>query len=179
MSRKQSQKRFQFSTLWKNNILLSFVGGVITGLIIAIIIAIIITRSPMPFNSKMSKHDKTLEKKTCSDPNEPMYVNRDPAKENYKKMAAEASIISELTKKSAASNTSLNYIQAGAYRDKKEAENMRARLALLGMEAAISEVKTPNSVFYRVRLGPYSQKNLEAVQENLRKSGIEFTTTRS
>lgn len=181
MSRKQPQKKFQFDMLWKNNMLLGFMAGLITGLVIAVIIAIIITRSPMPFNSKISKHGKpATEKKVFADPNEPMYANKDTAKENYRKSIAEAQIISELTTKNATDpNTPLSYVQAGAYRDKKEAENMRARLALLGMEASIKEVKTQNSTFYRVRLGPYAQKKLEAIQSKLRESGIEYTTSRS
>ena len=180
MSRKQPQKKFQFDMLWKNNVLLSFMAGLVAGLMIAVIIAIIITRSPMPFNSKMNKQGKpAMERRTFSDPNEPMYTSKDAARENYKKSIAEAAIITELATKNADSNTPLSYIQAGAYRDKKEAENMRARLALLGLEASIKEVKTQNSIFYRVRLGPYTQKNLGATQEKLRKSGIEFTTSRS
>jgi cell division protein FtsN len=53
------------------------------------------------------------------------------------------------------------YLQAGAFHDQADAENARAKLALLGMEARVSEKQSDNGSLYRVRLGPYGQ--LDAV----------------
>lgn len=49
------------------------------------------------------------------------------------------------------------YLQAGAFRDMEDAENTRAKLALIGFEAAISEKANESSVLYRVRIGPFAQ----------------------
>lgn len=48
------------------------------------------------------------------------------------------------------------YLQAGAFREQADAENARAKLALLGMEAKVSEKQSDNGSLFRVRLGPYS-----------------------
>lgn len=48
------------------------------------------------------------------------------------------------------------YLQAGAFREQADAENARAKLALLGMEANVSEKQSDNGFLYCVRLGPYS-----------------------
>src|SRR5450830_176323 len=49
------------------------------------------------------------------------------------------------------------YLQAGAFREVADAENARAKLALLGFEANISDRTTDTGVLHRVRVGPYSQ----------------------
>lgn len=54
------------------------------------------------------------------------------------------------------------FAQVGAYRNYKEAEFMRGRLAILGLEARISESQTATGMFYRVRVGPFD--SLEAMQ---------------
>lgn len=48
------------------------------------------------------------------------------------------------------------WLQAGAFANAADAENLRARLALAGLEATLQSVTQPDkSVRYRVRLGPY------------------------
>lgn len=47
------------------------------------------------------------------------------------------------------------YLQAGAFRDQTDAENMRAKLALMGVEARVSERQSENGTLFRVRVGPF------------------------
>lgn len=49
------------------------------------------------------------------------------------------------------------YLQAGAFREMDDAENTRAKLALLGLEANISEKANESGVLHRVRIGPFAQ----------------------
>ncbi len=181
MAQKQPSKKIQYEFLWKNNTILGFIGGLIAGLLIAIIVAMIITRSPMPFNNKLKQGKSATEAQTpFSDPNQPMYGNRDTAKEAYKN-AATAEVTTppeQQVKVIAEEEKPTTYLQAGAYREKDDAENMRAKLALLGIEAKIKEVKSQNGNLYRVHLGPYTQANLTATQQKLKENGIEFTTSR-
>lgn len=53
--------------------------------------------------------------------------------------------------------TPLYYLQAGAFHDADEADNLKAQLALLGVEAEIqtSEVTADKGVYHRVRVGPF------------------------
>ena len=48
------------------------------------------------------------------------------------------------------------YLQAGAFQRADEADNMKAQLALLGVEAVIQTSEVPNKgVLHRVRVGPF------------------------
>ena len=61
-----------------------------------------------------------------------------------------------------------------------DAENTRAKLALLGFEAAISDRTSDSCVLHRVRLGPFNQ--VEAVNKaraKLLDSGIDVAIVRN
>ena len=61
------------------------------------------------------------------------------------------------------------YLQVGAFRSIDEADRMRARLAFLGFEASLYKKNKPDSVFYRVRLGPFTSKEeLKIVKKRLK-----------
>ena len=47
------------------------------------------------------------------------------------------------------------YLQAGAFAKAEEAERLKAKLTLLGMEVSVQEATTADGVRHRVRLGPY------------------------
>ena len=72
------------------------------------------------------------------------------------------------------------YLLAGAFREMSDAENTRAKLALLGFEAAITDRSTDSGVLHRVRVGPYTQ--VEAVNRaraKLLDSGIDVAIVRN
>ena len=72
------------------------------------------------------------------------------------------------------------YLQAGAFREMSDAENTRAKLALLGFEAAITDRSTDSGGLHRVRVGPYTQ--VEAVNRaraKLLDSGIDVAIVRN
>jgi cell division protein FtsN len=48
------------------------------------------------------------------------------------------------------------YLQAGAFQKSSDADNLKARLALAGLEAQIQTATLPDkTVWHRVRLGPF------------------------
>lgn len=49
------------------------------------------------------------------------------------------------------------YLQVGAFRDVSDAENSRAKLALLGVESNISAKNSEGDNLFRVRIGPFGQ----------------------
>lgn len=51
------------------------------------------------------------------------------------------------------------FVQAGAYTRSEDAEQQRARLALLGLVAKVSEREQAGRTVYRVRLGPYPTRD--------------------
>jgi cell division protein FtsN len=70
-------------------------------------------------------------------------------------------------------------VQAGAYRTSADADAQKAKLALLGLDAKVSERDQAGRVVYRVRLGPYSDKNVaERIRAQLENNGIDNTLVR-
>jgi cell division protein FtsN len=69
------------------------------------------------------------------------------------------------------------FLQAGAFQNAPDADNLKARLALLGMEATIQTTPVPDKgVWHRVRVGPYTAiDELNRARDALKQSGIETT----
>ena len=67
------------------------------------------------------------------------------------------------------------YLQAGAFQNAADADNLKARLALAGLEAQIQTATVPDKgVWHRVRMGPYSNaQDLEKARAALRENKIE------
>jgi cell division protein FtsN len=73
------------------------------------------------------------------------------------------------------------WLQAGAFASESEAENLKARLALAGWEAAIQSATLPDkSTRYRVRLGPYDNTDeLNRMKTELGKGGFDVAVIRN
>jgi cell division protein FtsN len=66
------------------------------------------------------------------------------------------------------------WLQAGAFGEEKEADNLRARIALIGLEASVRTVAVPDKgTLYRVRLGPYqSLDDANRIKSALSQNGV-------
>lgn len=75
----------------------------------------------------------------------------------------------------AAPPADLLFLQAGAFQNAGDADNMKARLALMGMEASVQQVTVPEKgVMHRVRIGPYrSPDEMAKARTQLAQNGIE------
>lgn len=70
-------------------------------------------------------------------------------------------------------------VQAGAYRSNADADAQKAKLAMLGLDAKVSERDQAGRVVYRVRLGPFSDKGAaERLRAQLQNNGIDNTLVR-
>ncbi len=73
----------------------------------------------------------------------------------------------------------LYYLQVGAFREQSDAESTRAKLALQGFEAGISERPSDTGSLYRVRLGPYSQLDaMNRIRSKLSDTGMDVAVVR-
>jgi cell division protein FtsN len=71
------------------------------------------------------------------------------------------------------------YLQVGAFRDQADAESAKAKLALQGFEAQVSERPSENGVLYRVRVGPFSQvEAMNKVRSKMSDNGIDVAVVR-
>jgi cell division protein FtsN len=71
-------------------------------------------------------------------------------------------------------------LQAGSFPNVNDAENLKAKLALLGVEASIQTATIKDKgVWYRVRLGPYKNADeLDRARGFLKQNGVDSTPMR-
>lgn len=75
---------------------------------------------------------------------------------------------------------SLSYqVQAGAYGSQAEAEQQRAKLAMMGLEPHIQEREVNGRTMYRVRIGPFAQREqADELRVKLQAAGIDSALVR-
>jgi cell division protein FtsN len=217
---------FRTTRRQQGNTLTGIVIGLIIGLVIAVIVAMTINKGAMPFTDKSGKAGKMGETAIgeASDPNKPMYGNKDAARQANKEITekqkpgddplgdAVAAISAGKPVPPAAAATPADaapaadkpadakpatpavaakpaaegeenvtyYLQAGAFREIDDAENTRAKLALLGFEASISEKANESGVLHRVRVGPFPQaESMNKARAKLIDSGIDVAIVKN
>lgn len=110
----------------------------------------------------------------------PATPDKPPAEKPKKPEATKEPVKEQAAKPARADDKWIYYLQAGAYREQGDAENARARLALLGFEARISEMAAPSGTLYRVRLGPYGQVDaMNRVRSKLTEGGVDAVVVRT
>jgi cell division protein FtsN len=74
-----------------------------------------------------------------------------------------------------AASKDIYFIQAGAFQNPADADNQKARLAMLGFESNVEPTTLPDrGTFYRVRLGPYAKvEELNRVRQSLAQNGVD------
>lgn len=178
--------------------LMGVVIGLVIGLSIAVAVALLITKTSTPFTNKNGKTDKTeLPVTQMQDPNKPLYGSKEAAKEAAKEFvkatdsgkAAEAEATPEIktpalaAEKQLADNGDEKYIyflQTGAFREIADAENARAKLALIGFEASVSEKPSDTGNLYRVRIGPFNQlETMNKMRAKLSENSVDVAVVRT
>ncbi|MBK9161288.1 MAG: SPOR domain-containing protein [Nitrosomonadales bacterium] len=69
------------------------------------------------------------------------------------------------------------YLQAGSFTSADEAENLRARLTLMGMEVNVQTASIPGKgIWHRVRVGPFrGASEMNNARATMKQNGIETT----
>ena len=71
------------------------------------------------------------------------------------------------------------FVQAGAYARTEDADQQKARLAMMGMEGRVTERDQSGRTVYRVRLGPFEKKaDADAAKDKLGAANIESQLVR-
>ena len=179
--------------------------GLVLGLGIAVVVAISIKNTPFPFANKLGKIEKLGSPSAgqVSDPNRPLYGNRNAAKEAVQesvKKAEEQKAVglpeTKLPETRAVAKVEekqlplvdkvanpddkfIYFLQAGAFLARADAEKTRAKLALMGFPANVGERQSENGVLYRVRIGPFGQLDaMNRVRANLSDNGVDVAVIR-
>lgn len=187
--------------------LLGLIVGLVIGLAIALMVAVSVNKVPVPFMDKANRADKAaaLTGDQAGDPNRPMYGKQDAARQAARELTREeapADAAPAAPKQAAPGTAEIKipatppgdaqaaksdnpedkwtyYLQAGAFREQADAENTRAKLALQGLEASISEKPSDIGPLYRVRLGPYNQlEAMNRVRSKLSDAGMDVAVIR-
>jgi cell division protein FtsN len=162
--------------------------GVLAGLCAALAVALYLAKAPTPVvRDKPAEAAKPVEKPgpltgLPQKPPQPTSGQQNEGKERFqfyeilpgkKEPAAEQGAKRE--GQQAGVLREVMYLQAGAFQKSSDADNLKARLALAGLEAQIQTATRPDhSVWHRVRLGPFSNMDeLEKVRAALRENKIE------
>jgi len=165
--------------------------GVLIGLLVALGIAFYLNKTPMPFlTAKPTKADK--DQAAGKGPaiaglpqgsSAPAPAGEKPKFDFYKILPGQEEPVTEkeLRERSRAargqqeSPKDVYFIQAGSFQNPADADNQKARLAILGFESSVEPANLPDKgTWYRVRLGPYTKvEEINRVRQALAQNGID------
>src|SRR5512134_2633650 len=160
----------------------SFFLGLLTGLLLglgaAVSIAWYLNKVPSPFTARDKAAEPRAEQPAKAETAKPAVPVPDkPRFEFYRILPGSEQPMTEREIKEAARKQparDLYFLQAGAFQNASDADNLKAKLAFMGVEASISTVSVPDKgTLHRVRVGPYTRiEDLEKVRESLKQNGI-------
>jgi cell division protein FtsN len=166
--------------------------GVLVGLVLALAVALYLNKAPSPFVSrdKTTEPDKNaapagkaIPKSESDKPPSPAQTAKGVEPKTrldfYTILPGKEEVVpdKDVSRASPSSGASrvVYYLQAGAFQNASDADNLKARLALAGLEAQIQTATLPDkSVWHRVRMGPYTNaQELDKVRTALKENKIE------
>lgn len=164
-----------------------FLSGLLVGLAlgvgISIGVALLVKGGNSPFVAKVTpasqagqeaatsaaKQPDSAEGKTPAKPRFDFYTILPGSESQVTEQQAQQTISAQQETPTAAGSKSY-FLQVGAFQNEQDADNLKAQLALLGMEAVVQTANTPDKgVSHRVRVGPLTDI------EQIRKTRAELT----
>ncbi|ARU30418.1 hypothetical protein CAP31_01140 [Sulfuriferula sp. AH1] len=176
-----SEKKKSGRSIWPGILI-----GVLVGLAVAVAVAVWLGRNN-PFSSREQapEHESATKSsksgKQIVDPlaNATAPDGTDKPRFDFYKILPgnETGVANQQTKQAQTPKADeLYYLQAGAFPNPEDADNLKARLALMGFEASIQTVDIPNKgIWHRVRLGPYKMDEANKTRDSLTQNNIPAT----
>jgi len=171
--------------------LLGMFVGVVLGLAVSLAIAFYLNKTPIPFvTAKPKEAQKNGQAKppaiaglpSGSAAPAPVAAEK-PKFDFYKILPGQEEPVTEkeLRERSRVARSQqeapkdVYFIQAGSFQNPADADNQKARLAILGFESSVEPANLPDKgTWYRVRMGPYTKVDeLNRVRQALAQNGIE------
>lgn len=168
--------------------LLGLFAGLVIGLAIALSIAFYLNRTHIPF---ISARPKAAEKEAAKGPPiagmpqgtaVPAGTAEKPKFDFYKILPGQEEPVTEKELRARAAvkgqqnaSKDVYFIQAGSFQNPADADNQKARLAILGFESSVEPANLPDKgTWYRVRMGPYTKvEEINRVRQMLAQNGID------
>ena len=207
-TQKSLMKNTNLLSRQSGNTLTGIIIGLVIGLSIAVIVALVINKASTPFTNKNGKNEKSdVTAAQMLDPNKPLYGNKDAVNQAAKEVAAskpadnakpvdalEAAMAanpalaatttpataSTAAKTEAADEKYIYFLQIGAFKEAADAESARAKVAVIGIEANVTEKAGENGVLRRVRVGPFESFDaMNKMRAKLSENSVETAIVRS
>ena len=167
--------------------LLGMFVGLLIGLAIALGVAFYLNKTPLPFlggkaKPVAGKDDGTKPAVVAGMPQGTAKGDK-PKFDFYKILPGHEEPVSEKELKDAAKTTKsqpeatrgVYFIQAGSFQNPADADNQKAKIAILGFESSVEPTALPDKgTWYRVRMGPYAKiDEINRIRQSLAQNGIE------
>jgi len=164
--------------------------GFLLGLGVAAGIAIYFFKTPIPFADRPKPQDKPLaaDQKAAEAAKSAKAEDKDkPRFDFYTILPGKEQPVTERQMRESAKQAGKPgapkesyFLQAGSFPNPSDADNLKARLALMGMEANVEPANVAGKgVWYRVRLGPYTRVDeINRVRQQLTQNGIDVSLVR-
>ena len=181
-----------------NSLVAGILVGVLVGVCMAAGVAWYFMKSPSPFTNKEQAKPDSAKPAAANTTEKPAVTPGDgkPRFEFYKVLTdkKEGNVTvptkpadkSQSAKPQATDNKPTavyepQILQAGSFSSVNDAENLKAKLALLGVEANIETASIPDKgMWYRVRVGPYKNADeINHARSFLKQNGVESTPMRA
>ena len=177
--------------------LLGIFVGVLIGLAVSLAVAFYLNRTPVPFTIAKPKDEKAAPSAKAPIAGMPSSATASAAStatgaekpkfDFYKILPGTEETVSEKELrdrlKAAKSqppgqqeaSKDVYFIQAGSFQNPSDADNQKARLAILGFESSVEPANLPDKgTWYRVRMGPYQKLDeINRIRQSLAQNGIE------
>ncbi len=163
--------------------------GVAIGLAVSLAIAFYLNRTPIPFVTAKKQAEKDAGAKAPAiaglpqSAAAPAAAPEKPKFDFYKILpgAEEPVTERELRERMRTARSQQDapkdvyFIQAGSFQNPADADNQKARLAILGFESSVEPANLPDKgTWYRVRMGPYTKVDeINRVRQQLAQNGID------
>ncbi len=167
-----------------NPMLVGIFIGMFMGLAIALAVAVFIKGSPSPFVERSNPQAINGGEKVTQEPATTTEVPAEKPNNTEKPRfdfytilpGTEEPVTEKDIKQQSPANAAKSqyFLQAGAFQNEADADNLKAKLALMGIEASIQTATVPDKgVWHRVRVGPYDNvDDLNRARANLTQNGI-------
>lgn len=171
------------------NTIPAFVFGMVFGLLIALGVALFVSKSQLPFSGAETQgavpNVSPGPGNSPPDPNSAIYskananqgnvVTIDPFQQGTEPQTGDATPTEQIEPVA----QTIYFLQLGSFRNREDAEQLRAQLAFVGTESEIAVGEVNGNVVNRVRVGPFGSAN-EAYQARipLTKGGFEATVVK-
>ena len=192
----------------RGGFVMGLIVGLLLGLALALAVALYVTKVPVPFVNKVpqrgpEQNAAEIERNKNWDPNAPLSSKAPPragapagsapvppgAPPGPQAAPPKAAAVEPAPPQGQAAAPAkstkpgvdpfIYFVQVGAFAKPEDAEQQRAKLAMLGFSAKVSEREQSGRPMYRVRLGPYQMRDeAESAQTKLQSGGEDAALVR-